>query len=85
YGPPLQDPKVQANLKFLQANAPAVLKAAKDSPKQWQTYFWICVGGQVVFIPLIFLMAGFWSPRRAREHEQQHEALVEQELEKLHT
>lgn len=84
YGTSLQNPKVQANLKFLQANAPGVLKAAKDSPKQWQKYFWIAVAGQVVFIPLIFLMAGFWSPRRAKRFEQEHEEFVESELEKLH-
>ena len=36
-----------------------------------------------MFIPLIFLMAGFWSPRRARQAEEEHEALVEAELAKL--
>jgi MFS family permease len=80
----LSDPKVQADLKYLQANAPAVLKAAKDSPKQWRNYFWMAVGGEIVFIPLIFLLAGFWSPRRARQEEQEHEAMVERELAKLH-
>jgi MFS family permease len=79
----LADPKVQADLKYLQANAKDVLQAAKDSPKQWQHYFWIAVGGEIVFIPLIFLLAGFWSPRRAREEEQAHEAMVERELAKL--
>jgi ACS family D-galactonate transporter-like MFS transporter len=83
YGTALQNPKVQANLKFLQAEAPGVQKAAKDSPKQWQKYFWIAVGGQIVFIPLIFLMAGFWSPKRAKRAEQEHEAMVESELAKL--
>jgi hypothetical protein len=59
-------------------------KAASDSPKQWQHYFWIAVGGEIVFIPLIFLLAGFWSPRKAREEEQAHEAMVERELATLH-
>jgi hypothetical protein len=79
----LADPKVQADLKYLQAQAPSVVKAASDSPKQWRTYFWIAVGGEVVFIPLIFLLAGFWSPARARRAEREHEELVEQELAKL--
>jgi len=83
YGTPLQDLKVQASLKNLQANAPAVLKAAKDSPKQWQKYFWIAVGGEVLFIPLIFVMAGFWDPRKAKVQEQEHEAMVDAELAKL--
>ena len=83
YGPPLQDPSVQADLKFLSANGPAVQQAAADSPKQWQNYFWVAVGGEIVFIPLIFLMAGYWSVRRARQAEREHEAWVAEELAKL--
>ena len=58
-------------------------KAAEASPRQWRNYFWIAVGGEVVFIPLIFLLVGFWSPKKAREHEREHEAMVEAELAKL--
>jgi MFS transporter, ACS family, D-galactonate transporter len=83
YGTPLQDPKVQAALTYLQDNGPKVQKAAADSPKQWQHYFWIAVGGEIAFIPLIFVMAGFWRPRKARQHEREHEALVSAELAKL--
>ena len=32
-------------------------KAAAESPKQWQTFFFVGVGGQVVFIPLILANA----------------------------
>jgi hypothetical protein len=84
YGTALQDPKVVAQLTYLQKNAPGVQKAAKDAPKQWQKYFWIAVAGQLAFIPLIFLMAGFWDPRRARRQEVEHEAWVQAELSKLH-
>jgi ACS family D-galactonate transporter-like MFS transporter len=70
-------------LTYLQKEAPGVQKAAKDSPKQWQKYFWISVGGEVVFIPLIFVMAGFWDPRKAKQKEQEHEVWVEAELAKL--
>ena len=41
------------------------------------------MAGQIVFIPLIFLMAGFWDPRRARRQEAEHEAWVQGELAKL--
>ena len=58
-------------------------KASADSPKQWQHYFWIAVGGEIVFIPLIFLLAGAWSPATARRKEREHNELVEQELAKL--
>ena len=83
YGTALQDPKVSGRLTYLQANAPGVQKAAADSPKQWQHYFWIAVGGEILFIPLIFLMAGFWDPRKARRREREHEIWVEAELAKL--
>jgi MFS family permease len=83
YGPPLQDKKVVASLTYLQAKGPKVQKAAHDSPGQWQNYFWIAFGGEIVFIPLIFVMAGFWDPRRAKQAEQEHEALVDAELAKL--
>jgi hypothetical protein len=37
----------------------------------------------VVFIPLILLMAGRWSPRRARKDAEEHERLVQDEMAKL--
>jgi MFS family permease len=83
WGPALKDPKVQASLKELQAKVPGVKQAKHDSPQQWQTYFWVAVGGQVVFIPLIFVMAGFWDPRKARKQQQEHEARVNAELAKI--
>jgi MFS family permease len=83
YGTPLQDKKVQAALAYLQDKGPKVQKAAADSPGQWQNYFWITFGGEIVFLPLIFVMAGFWSPRRARQQEQEHAAMVDAELAKL--
>jgi ACS family D-galactonate transporter-like MFS transporter len=58
-------------------------KAAADSPKQWRNYFWVAVGGEIVFIPLIFLLTGAWSPARAKREEEEHEAMVERELEAL--
>ena len=60
-----------------------VQKAAKDSPKQWRNYYWIAVGGEIVFIPLIFLLTGAWSPKKAKREEEEHEAMVNAELAKL--
>ena len=78
------DKATQANLAALNTpTAKKVAAAAKKSPKQWQHYFWIAVGGEVVFIPMIFLLVGAWSPKRARREEQEHEAMVEAELAKL--
>ncbi len=72
-----------ADLAYLSANATNVAKAAKDNPGQWQTWWWICFFAQLVFIPFVFLMTGRWSPRKAREDEVEHEAMVERELAKL--
>jgi MFS transporter, ACS family, D-galactonate transporter len=83
YGPSLQNKQVVADLTYLQKNGPSVQKAASDSPKQWKDYFWIAVGGEIVFIPLIWLLTGFWSPKRARKAEEEHEALVAAEMAKL--
>src|SRR5207244_7947108 len=51
---------------FLAAHGPQVVEAAAAAPGQWKNWWWVCVGGELVFIPLILLMAGRWSPRRAR-------------------
>jgi MFS family permease len=80
YGPGLQDPKVVAELKYLQANAPAVVQAAKQSPSQWQHWWWVCFGGQIVFLPFIWLMTGRWSPRRAKQDAREHAESVDRQL-----
>jgi MFS family permease len=72
-----------ADLAYLNAHAADVAKAQKDNPGQWQTWWWICFAGQLVFIPFVFLMTGRWSPRRAREDEAAHEQTVERELAQL--
>ncbi|MEV6013107.1 MFS transporter [Streptomyces sp. NPDC051976] len=69
-----------ADLAYLKAHGAQVHKAAEDSPHQWQTWWWICVAGQVLFLPFVFVMAGRWSPRKAREDERAHEELVQREL-----
>ena len=79
YGTQLQNREVQSTLELLQK----VQDAQIASRSQWQHYFWIAVGGEVVFIPLIFLMAGAWRPRTARRQEEEHDQLVAAELERL--
>jgi ACS family D-galactonate transporter-like MFS transporter len=76
-------PQLGAALKTLSTHGPAVQKAASDSPKQWRTYFFVGVGGEVVFIPLILLMAGFWDPRKAKRAEEEHDVWLAAEMAKL--
>ena len=73
----------QADFKFLQAHGTEVANAAKATPSQWQHWWWVCVGGEVAFIPFIFLMVGRWSPRRARRDTEEHERKIEEELTKI--
>ncbi len=61
----------------------SLINGVSKSPKQWQHWFWVCVGGMVLFIPTIFLMRGRWSPARAREDETKHDADVAEELREL--
>ena len=60
-----------------------LLGGVSKSPKQWQNWFWVCMVGMFVFIPTIWLNRGRWSPARAREDEQKHEADVAAELKTL--
>jgi hypothetical protein len=39
--------------------------------------------GMVLFIPTIFFNRGRWSPRRAKEDEERHNAEVAEELQEL--
>jgi MFS family permease len=71
------------DLQYLQTYGPTVQQAQQDVPGQWQTWWWVCVGCQIAFIPFVFVMAGRWSPRKAREDAELHDQLVAQELAKL--
>ncbi len=73
----------RADLAYLQANGAKVTGAAKDSPRQWRAWWFVCVAGQIVFLPFIFVMAGRWSPRKAREDAERHEQAVQREMQSL--
>jgi len=62
-----------------------VQKAAKDNPKNWQTWWWVCVAGEALFLPFILIMTGRWSPKKAREDAEEHQRLVDTELAALST
>jgi hypothetical protein len=70
----------KADLAFVQQHLTEVEQASRSTPGQWQSWWWVCVGGEAVFIPLIFVMSGRWRPRRARTDLQEHEARVAAEL-----
>jgi hypothetical protein len=70
----------QSDLDYLAEHGPDVAKAAEDNPHQWQTWWWVCVAGQLLFLPFVFVLTGRWSPRRAKQDEIEHEQRVQQEL-----
>jgi hypothetical protein len=69
---------------YLTAHGAAVQKAAAQTAGQWKTWYWVCFGGIIFFLLTIPLMRGRWKPSDARRDEQEHEAMVEAELAKLH-
>jgi MFS family permease len=60
-----------------------VVPAQKAAPKEWKRWWWVCVGGQVVFLVIIFFIRGNWSPAVAKREAEERERFVEEELEKL--
>jgi MFS family permease len=61
----------------------AVGAAAAVVPGQLRDWLWLCVAGEVIFLPSIFLLTGFWSPRKAREDAEAIECLVQLEADAL--
>jgi MFS family permease len=76
--------KVPSNVfPFLSAHAAAVQNAAKHTAGQWKHWYWICFGGVIFFLLCVPLLKGRWSPKKAKEDEDAHEAMVQAELAKL--
>ncbi len=75
-----------AQLTYLsahQSQLTSLINGVDKSPKQWQNWFWVCIGGMVLFLPTIWLNRGRWSPAKAKEDEAKHEADVAEELRQL--
>jgi MFS family permease len=75
-----------AQLDYLAAHESqflALTKGVKESPTQWKRWFWVDIAGMVVFIPTIWLNRGRWSPKKAKQDEDDHDRSVTEELERL--
>ncbi|MGH3321605.1 MAG: MFS transporter [Streptosporangiaceae bacterium] len=57
----------------LAAQLAQIKAAAAAAPHQWQTWFWVCVAAEIIFIPLMLPLAGRWSVRAARADVRAHE------------
>jgi MFS family permease len=77
------DARIPHEVAFFTAHASQlhqVILASHAGPFQWRHWWWVCVVGELVFIPLVLLMSGRWSPRRAKKDEIEHDWQVEKEL-----
>ncbi|MEZ0093769.1 MFS transporter [Streptacidiphilus sp. EB129] len=72
--------KAAQPLSVLQQYGPEVQAAQADNPQNWRTWWFVCLAGQLLFLPFIFVMAGRWSPKRARADAEEHQRLVDAEL-----
>ncbi len=70
---------------YLAAHGPQVLAARKAAPKQWRTWWWVCVAGELAFLPTILLLAGRWRPSVARRDAEAHRQAVDEELARLNS
>jgi MFS family permease len=62
---------------------PHIIGSPIETASGWRTWYYICIGCVVVFVPFIFTMHGRWSPSKARADFDEHEARVAEELKKL--
>jgi hypothetical protein len=69
-------PKAAKLLDYLGKHAGPVTAAQAKAPHQWRHWLWVCTGGAILFIPFIFLMAGYWRPERAREDLERKEQAI---------
>jgi MFS family permease len=90
-GRPVSDSEIAAkvgvhsqNLGSLLLAEKKLVPAQKASPDEWKRWWWVCLGGQVVFGLLVFTMRGRWSPKSAKRDFEDHERLVAEELARIH-
>lgn len=72
-----------ADRRYLSDHGPQVLAARQQAPAQWQRWWWVCVGGELAFLPTVLVLAGRWRPSRARRDAEEHRRQVEAELARL--
>jgi hypothetical protein len=72
-----------ADRAFLSIHGREVLAARAAAPKEWQRWWYVCVAGELLFLPTIFLLVGRWRRSSAIEDAEAHERMVTEEFEEL--
>lgn len=77
--------KAAPELKILREHGAEVQQASADNPGAWQAWWWVCLGGQVLFLPFVFVMTGRWRPRDAKRDLKEHEESVARQVADMRT
>ncbi|MFZ0666109.1 MAG: MFS transporter [Acidimicrobiales bacterium] len=72
-----------SDLESLLHQEMVIIPAQKASPNEWKRWWWVCMGGQVIFLILIFFMKGRWSPAAAKRDLEDRDRIVAEELSHL--
>ena len=72
-----------ADRAFLEAHGHEVEAARASAPGQWQRWWYVCVGGEILFLPTIFLLVGRWRRSAARRDAEEYRLVIDRELEEL--
>ena len=62
---------------------PHIVGSPLETASGWKTWYWVCFGCVVVFVPFIFTMHGHWSPKKSRAEYEAYEARVAEETARL--
>jgi MFS family permease len=74
---------LQARGAAFQASVAKLKQTATAVPERWQTWLWLCVAGQLLFIPLALLLRGRWSPSAAAADLSRHDIAINRELARI--
>jgi MFS family permease len=69
--------KVKTQFLPLSEHGVAVQAAQAETGRQWQHWYWVCFAGALLFLPLMLVMRGRWSPAKAKADAEAHEAEVQ--------
>jgi MFS family permease len=76
--------KSSPQLSTLYGQLTGLIAAKNAAPGEWQDWWWVCVGGEAIFIlVLLFNIKGRWRPSLARRDIADYEAKVQAELETI--
>jgi MFS family permease len=89
-GHPVSNQEIESKVGVHSQNLASLLLAEKKlvpaqaaSAGEWKRWWYICIGGQALFLALVFAMRGRWSPRAAKRDFEEHQRLVSDELAQL--